>query len=427
MPELYRVEEARMEDGRHPRLSSESAGSETWVGASTAFAMSFVWQGAATRVVQGENQLRLLGDHCQSLGMKRILFLSSPSVAASKAGSAVVDFLGERIVARLDSIPPHSGEEAVANGVHLARNAAIDGVVALGGGSVSDTAKAILIVLAEGGDIADHANIFYPPDRYDQKILARPKLPLLVIPTTASAAEVTPGLGIRARNGHKLVFWDVNVVPRIIILDPEAYRETPVGVLASTGMNAFAHCVEGLYSRVRNPVSSALALHAARGLFHALPAMIAEPAVDRYRMTVMAGAHLSGHVIANARVGLHHAICHGLGSHGGLGHGEANAIMLPHVMRYNASVAGPELAQLAEAMGIDVRGKPEAQSALAAIDLVVDLQHHIGVPRRLRDLGFDRDKIAAIARMTLSDRGAYFNPRPAPPAEDIAAVIEAAW
>lgn len=416
-----------MEDGRHAKRASESAVPGSGTDALTAFAMPFVWQGAATRVLQGEDQLRMLCDQCQSLGMKRILFLSSPSVAASKAGSAVRDFLGERIVVRLASIPPHSGEEIVANGVKLAREAAIDGVVALGGGSVSDTAKAILIVLAEGGDIADHANIFYPPDRYDQKILAKPKLPLLVIPTTASAAEVTPGLGIRARDGHKLVFWDVNVVPQIIILDPEAYRETPTGVLASTGMNAFAHCVEGLYSRVRNPVSSALALHAVRGLFHALPAMIAEPAVDRYRMTVMVGAHLSGHVIANARVGLHHAICHGLGSHCGIEHGEANAIMLPHVMRYNASVAGPELALLAETMGADVRGKPEAQSALAAIDLVVDLQNRIGVATRLRDLGFDRNKIGAISRMTLSDRGAYFNPRPAPPADDIAAIIEAAW
>lgn len=416
-----------MDDSLQVRQPAESAASRQWADALSRYARPFVWQGTATRVLQGENLLCGLGDHCSDLGMKRILFISSPSVAASKAGAAVTAALGEMMIARFASVSPHSSEEVVALGVELAREAAIDGVVALGGGSVSDTAKAILIVLAEGGDIADHANVFYPPDRYDQKILSRAKLPLLVIPTTASAAEVTPGLGIRARDGHKLVFWDAHVVPRMIILDSQAYRETPARVLASTGMNAFAHCVEGLYSRVRNPVSSGLALHAARGLAHALPAMIAETDSDTSRTAVMAAAHLSGHVIANARVGLHHAICHGLGSHGGLGHGDANAIMLPHVMRYNASVAGPELAQLAEAMGADVRGKPEAQSALAAIGLVVDLQHRIGVPTRLRDLGFDRNRIGAIARMTLSDRGAYFNPRPAPPEDDIAAIIEAAW
>lgn len=416
-----------MDDSRHAR--GPAGGTQPCHGtdALAGFARPFAWQGTATRVLQGENLLRELGEHCSGLGMSRILLVSSPSVAAGRAGAAVAAALGGLIVARLASIPAHSSEDVVAAGVDLAREAAIDGVIALGGGSVSDTAKAILIVLAEGGDIADHANVFHPPDRYDQKILTRTKLPLLVVPTTASAAEVTPGLGIRARDGHKLVFWDPLVVPRVIILDPEAYGETPAGVLASTGMNAFAHCVEGLYSRVRNPVSSGLALHAARGLVQALPAMIADPDSGTCRTAVMAAAHLSGHVIANARVGLHHAICHGLGSHGGLGHGDANAVLLPHVMRYNASVAGPELAQLAQAMGAGDPAGSEAGNARAAIDLVVDLQHRIGVPTRLRDLGFDRGRIGAIARMTLSDRGAYFNPRPAPPQADIAAIIEAAW
>lgn len=382
----------------------------------------FVWQGAPSRVVMAPGSARDLGAEADRLDMKRIMLVSGRRTAASPRVGRAAEALGARVALRFCDVPAHSDEDLVMAGARAARDAEIDGLVAIGGGSASDTAKAISIVLAEGGDIADHANIFYPPDRYEQKVLPRPKLPLIAVPMTASAAEVTPGLGIRARDGHKLVFWDPNVVPRTILLDAELCLDMPVPVLASTAMNGFAHCVEGLYSRVGNPISSALALHGARLLVEALPAMVADPDDIEARGQVMAGAHLSGHVIANARVGLHHAICHGLGAIGGLSHGDANAIMLPHVMRYNAQAAASELALLAET--ICRRSGGDANDAIARVE---QLQHDAGVPTRLRDVGFDRRLTARIAEKTLSDRGAYFNPIVAPPAAHIEAVIEAAW
>lgn len=387
----------------------------------------FLWKGLPTKVVSGSGAVAAIEAEVAEEGMSRVLLVMGKRTAASSVGQLVRSLIGKRLRAVFDEVPPHSGEATVAAGVALARGEGIDGLVAVGGGSASDTAKAIAIVLAENGRIADHANVFHPPDRYVQQKLDQPKLPIIVVPTTASAAEVTPGLGIRAEDGHKLVFWDHNVVPRTIILDEEVVLGTPSGILASTAMNAFAHCVEGHYSRVGNPISSALALHAARMLATALPDMVREPAMAAHRGAVMAAAHLSGLVIANARVGLHHAICHGLGSYGGLSHGDANAIMLPHVMEYNSRVAAGALGAIAEAMGEDVRGLDAGQAAGKAIEAVRKLQHATGVPTRLRDVGFDRDRIAPIAAMTLSDRGSYFNPIVAPPQADIEAVIGAAW
>lgn len=387
----------------------------------------FEWRGVPTRVLMEAGAVARAGEEAAAAGMTRVMVVSGARTARSKTAERVREALGPRLAARFEAIPQHSSVATVAEGVARARAERIDGLVAFGGGSASDTAKAIAIVLGEGGSIADHANIFYPPDHYVQKVLKAPKLPIVIIPTTASAAEVTPGLGIKSETGKKLVFWDPVVVPRTIILDAEANLEVPAAVMASTGMNAFAHCVEGLYSRTRNPVSEALALAAAARLAHAIPAMVADPASREARAEVLIGAHLSGHVIANARVGLHHAMCHGIGSHGGLSHGDANAIMLPHVLRYNRRAVIPELAALAAAMGEDVRGLSAEVAADRAIAAVERLQERARVPRRLRDAGFDRAKIAAIATMTLSDRGAYFNPIPAPPAADIERLMQEAW
>lgn len=387
----------------------------------------FEWRGTPTRVLMEAGAIARAGDEAAAAGMTRVMLVSGARTASSRTAERVREALGARLVARFEAIPQHSSVATVVDGVACARAERIDGLVAFGGGSASDTAKAIAIVLGEGGSITDHANIFYPPDHYVQKVLKAPKLPLVIIPTTASAAEVTPGLGIKSETGKKLVFWDPGVVPRTIILDAEANLEVPAAVMASTGMNAFAHCVEGLYSRTRNPISEALALAAAARLAHAIPAMVAEPASREARAEVLVGAHLSGHVIANARVGLHHAMCHGIGSHGGLSHGDANAIMLPHVLRYNRRAVIPELAALAGAMGEDVRGLTAEAAADRAIAAVERLQERAKVPRRLREAGFDNAKIGAIATMTLSDRGAYFNPIPAPPAADIERLMQEAW
>jgi alcohol dehydrogenase len=369
---------------------------------------------------------KLVGE-VRALGASRALVVCGGNTRRSRLFARVTEQLGDLWVATFDQVVEHSSTRLVTEGAERAREAEIDALVAVGGGSASDTAKAVAILLAEGGRIEDHASRFEPPDRFFSRELHRPKLPVIAIPTTASAAEVTPGLGIRASDGTKLLFWDIKLASRVILLDPVANLEVPVALMASTAMNGFAHCAEGLYSRLRNPISEGLALQGARLFAKAVPAMVAEPDNPDHRGQVLAAAALSGMVISNARVGIHHAVCHCLGALGGLSHGVANAIMLPHALRYNVDVAAGELRGLAEALGVPVAGKSDAFAAEAAIDAVRELQRKAKVPNRLRDTGLDRNLLPRIAEHTLLDRGLFFNPKRTATSEPVLRLLEGAW
>ncbi|MDB5857241.1 MAG: NAD-dependent alcohol dehydrogenase [Ramlibacter sp.] len=386
----------------------------------------FQFLSARSKLVCRPGAIAALPEEVQAIGARRLLLVSGGRSGQGAAARAVRAALGSLIAAEWSEIPQHSGVDTVAALAALAHEQRIDGFVAIGGGSASDSAKAAAILLAEGGTLADHANVFHPPDRYVQKVLHAPKLPIIAVPTTLSAAEVTPGLGIRDRDGHKLVFWDPGVVPRLIVLDAAATADVPASLFASTGMNALAHCIEGMYSRVRNPISEGLALQGIRLLRTALPRVVAQPGDEAAREQALVGAYLSGLVISNARVGIHHGVCHGLGSLGGLPHGVANSILLPHAMRFNREAASEHLALAAQALGADTRGLAPLQAADAAIAAVEALQLAIGVPRQLGAAGLERALLPQLARGAMSDRGLYFNPRLATEAE-VLALLEAAW
>jgi alcohol dehydrogenase len=303
--------------------------------------------------------------------------------------------------------------------MELARAHRADGFVAVGGGSVSDTAKAAALWLAEGGRLEDHASRFTPPDTLVMPPLRAPKLPIAAVPCTASGAEVTPSIGVRTDDGRKLLFSDLNVASRLVVIDPAANTAVPASLMLSTGMNGLAHCIEGLYSRVRTPITTALALHAI-GLFaDALPRVARAPESIDARAALLAAAHLSGLVLMNARTCLHHAICHALGAVTGVPHGQANAVVLPHAMAYNASAAPEAMAGIAGAWG--------APHAADPVDLVRKLQTDVGVPTRLRDIGVQRSALGDVAQKVMGERGVYFNPRTVSGPAEIAALLERAW
>jgi alcohol dehydrogenase class IV len=384
-----------------------------------------------TKLVCKPGAISTLAQEAAALGVRRLMLVCGTRSARSLAAQRAREALGPLLVDEWAGIPAHSSTNDVARMASRARERGIDGFVTVGGGSASDSAKAAAILLAEGGDLVDHANVFTPPDHYEQKILRAPKLPILAVPTTLSAAEMTPGLGVRDEAGHKHVFWDQGVVPRVIILDPCAIADVPTPVLTTTGMNALAHCIEGMYSKVRNPVSEALALQGMRHLRKALPALARAAQGDASGRQAalehaLTGAALSGLVISNARVGIHHGICHGLGALGGLSHGVANSVLLPHAMRFNLEAATDQLALAAPPLGIDTSGMSPADAARASIGAVLTLQSEAGVPTRLRDTGLDRGLLRRLAGAAMSDRGLYFNPRLATESE-VLALLESAW
>jgi alcohol dehydrogenase class IV len=381
---------------------------------------AFVQRSPALKLIVREGVLAALPAELKLLGVQRPLVLSSRSTRQSAQYAELLQTLGGLSVLEGEPVPAHSSVSLVERLVLQAQQASIDGLIALGGGSVSDTAKAVALLLAEGGQLADHASRFTPPSTLHIPVLRQAKLPVVAIPTTASGAEVTPSLGVRDDTGRKLLFSDVQLASRLVLIDPLANVQVPAALMLSTGMNGLAHCIEGLYSMERAPLARTLALDAIPRFFSALPAVQREPHNPEHRLALMYAAHLSGLVLVHARTCLHHAICHAIGSVCGVGHGDANSVMLPHVLTFHAE-------QTADALALAARTIHVGNTSADFIAALQHLQQSIQSPARLRDIGVAHVDLDRIATKTMGERGLYFNPRAVRDVAEIRALLEAAY
>lgn len=385
---------------------------------------SFVHQSLRTRVVAKPGAADELGSELAKLGCRRPLLLCSGRTARGVLAEKARKSLHGLSFLEMTDIPPHSSLLVVDAAARLTRERAADALVAIGGGSVSDTAKATALLLAEGGPLERHASRFIPPDTVITPDLTGAKLPILSIPLTASGAEVTPSLGIRTAEGTKLLFWDAQLASRVILLDPVANLEVPAAVMLSTAMNGLAHCIEGLYSKARSPMSSILALDGVVRFDRAMRHVARSPDSSEARAELLLAAHISGMVLATARSCLHHAICHVVGATSGAAHGAVNSAVLPHAVRFNAPFAENLLAEVAQRLGLAfVSG--HAGEALAG--WIEELQRVTGVPSRLRDLGIVHDGLHALAGKVMHERGLAYNPRPVAGAGELESILAAAW
>lgn len=376
-----------------------------------------------SKLVFGEGAISRLASELQELGVQRPVLVAGTRTAATRVYAQTRAALAGLAIAEQTGMPEHSPLEHVRRLRELARSHGADGFVAVGGGSASDACKAAALWLAEGGELAQHGTRFVPPDQLHAPAVPAPKLPLIAIPTTLSGAEVTGGGSVRTPDGRKIVLVDPKLCARLIVIDPIASLEVPAPIFLASGMNGLAHCIEGYYSRVRTPITSALALEAMRLFMEALPAVAHDPGSVQARSQALVAAHLAGQVLVNARSCIHHATCHLLGAVAGLSHGDANSIVLPHAMEFNCAdpAAKADLAECALALGAS-----EATAA-AAVERVRWLQKAIGVPTRLRDRGMPHELLAQVAVGVMAEKGLYVNPRRVTQAQDVMPMLEAAW
>lgn len=386
--------------------------------------MAFVHQSLRTRVVARPGALADIAAELTKLGCRRPMLLTSRRMAATSAYAELRQALKDLAFLETRDIPAHSSVPTVQQIAEVVSAQRVDALVALGGGSVSDTAKAVALLVAEGGPLANLATTFIPPSTVLVPPLNQPKLPIVSIAMSASGAEVTPSLGIRTDEGGKLLFWDSQLASRVILLDPQANLVMPAAVMLSTGMNGLAHCIEGLYSKSRSPISTVLALDGIQRFDRALRHVAQAPDSWAARAEILLAAHVSGMVLASARSCLHHAVCHVLGATFGVAHGEVNAVILPHAVAFNAPCASRELSAAAQAFGIHA---DEHDAAPALVAHLRALQREIGVPTTLRELGVDRAALGAVARKVMHERGLAYNPRPVNDPAEIEAMLMAAW
>jgi alcohol dehydrogenase len=374
-----------------------------------------------TKVVFGHRSLGELPSELDGLGVSRVLVVTD-AVLASKTDlvARVEKTLGRRFAGVYADVVPDSGVGIVDRGAEKAKELRADGIVSIGGGSSIDTAKGIAIVHTLGGSLRDHQGF---------QGLSAPTTPHVAIPTTAgTGSEVTKAAIIKDETAHqKLIFGDFHIYPRVAILDPELTFGMPPPITAGTGLDALTHAIESLHAMQAEPIADALALHAIRLIVRHLPKVMKESqsVVDRGQMLL--AATMAGMAFDNAQVGLVHAIAHTVGARHGVHHGTANAIALPHVLRFNADVAAEAYREAGTAMGVDTNGLSDEAAVDAVAKAIERLVAGVGLPTRYRDVKVPEADLAMIAELALSDGAIVYNPKPVTEAQDVLRVLRAAF
>jgi alcohol dehydrogenase class IV len=376
------------------------------------------------RIVSGPGSIAKLPEEIERLGGTRALLVISPSVAKTFLLERIKSGLGGKCVAVFDEVKPHSPTDSIVKAVERAREARIDVLVSVGGGSAIDSAKGVAALLAEGGSLPRYGVRFTPPDKKEVPPMPAPKLPHIAIPTTLSGGEYSYSAGV-TEGGKKYIVADPKLAPRTVLLDPEAAATAPGRLLAASGMNALAHCVEAIYSTETQPLTDAYCLRAVGLIARYLPRAVANSRDMEALSYVQVAACLSGMGVYSAWTGIHHAVVHVIGGRYKAPHAEIHALMLPYAMRWNLDATVDAHARMAREIGIE--GGDEKSLAAAVPEHVFALNQRMGLPLRLRELGVPRDGLRQLAGDALNDYSIHTNPKPVTAAEQVLEVLEQAW
>jgi alcohol dehydrogenase len=344
----------------------------------------------------------------RNYGFRKALIVTDVGLAKAGVAGKVADLLALQDIASVifDGAKPNPSTANVESGLGLLRESRCDFVVSLGGGSPHDCAKGIALCATNGGQIRDYEGV----DRS-----AKPQLPLIAINTTAgTASEMTRFCIITDESRHvKMAIVDRNVTPLMSVNDPALMVAMPKGLTAATGMDALTHAVEAYVSTAASPITDACALKAITLISNNLRLAVRDGHDLAARENMAYAQFLAGMAFNNASLGFVHAMAHQLGGFYDLPHGVCNAVLLPHVQSFNASVCATRLTDVGRAMGVDtLRSSPE-EGAQAAIAAIVSLARDVEIPAGLRGLGMRLDDVPVLAANALKDACGLTNPRAA--------------
>ncbi|WP_435946791.1 lactaldehyde reductase [Dryocola sp. BD586] len=305
-----------------------------------------------------------------------------------------------------DEVYPNPTEELVQKGFAAYQAAGCDYIIAFGGGSPIDTAKAIKILTANPGPSTAYSGV--------GKVV-HAGVPLVAINTTAgTAAEMTSNaVIIDSRRQVKEVIIDSNIIPDIAVDDASVMLDIPASVTAATGMDALTHAIEAYVSVGAHPLTDANALEAIRLISRWLPEAVDNGRNLEAREQMAFGQYLAGMAFNSAGLGLVHALAHQPGATHNLPHGVCNAILLPVIEAFNRPQAVARFARVADAMGVDIQDMSEARASLKAIEAIRALSTRVGIPSGFSQLGVKKSDIEGWLDKALADPCAPCNPRTA--------------
>ncbi len=383
----------------------------------------------SVKILSGKKALENIPFELKNLQAKRPIILTDKTLSKIGLIDIVLNALrgSDIIIGTIyDEVPPDSSISIVNEIAAIYRKQSCDSIIAIGGGSVIDTAKGLNILITEDTD--DLMNVM------GAEVLTKKQQPFIVIPTTAgTGSEATLVAVIANHLKHvKMEFISYHLLPDVAVLDPRMTISLPSRVTAATGMDAIVHAIEAYTSIQKNPLSDAYATSAINLISEFLPKVMTDGKNEENRLAMANASLMAGISFSNAMVGLIHAIGHALGGVSRVPHGEAMAILLPFGMTYNMKKAAPLYAELLLPLaGSEIyAATPKENRAVKSIETINNLLNYLhdeaGLPIRLQEVGVSKEDFDKIAKTALNDGAILFNQEEAS-YEDILHILEQAY
>ncbi|OCG07726.1 lactaldehyde reductase [Gilliamella sp. wkB178] len=355
----------------------------------------------------GAGSISHIVDEVKKRGFKKALVVTDKDLIKFKVATKVTDLLDKNGLKYqiFDEVMPNPTIGVVKKGVEVFKQSGADYLIAIGGGSPQDTAKAIGIIInnPEFADVRSLEGV--APTK-------KPAVPTIAIPTTAgTAAEVTINYVITdEEKKRKFVCVDPHDIPAVAIIDSDMMASMPASLKAATGVDALTHAIEGYITKGAWELSDMFHLKAIEVISRSLRDSVKGIAKGGEDMAL--GQYIAGMGFSNVGLGLVHGMAHPLGAFYGTPHGVANAVLLPHIMAYNAEFTADKYRDIAKAMGVQGTETMSTQAARkAAVDAVKQLNKDVGIPATLKEIGVKQEDIAALAQAAFDDVCTGGNPR----------------
>ncbi|MGG1653225.1 iron-containing alcohol dehydrogenase [Paenibacillus sp. NRS-1780] len=355
--------------------------------------------------LMGIGCLRDLGPMLQEKGFMKALIVTDKWLRRNGITDRVIAVLEQHGIPYIvyDGVQPNPTCDNVHEGVKVFQDNGCDVLVSVGGGSPQDAAKAIGIIVTNGGHISEYEGV------HKSK---RPSVPIVAVNTTAgTSSEVTINYVITdEKRKVKMVMVDKNSLASISVNDPELMMGKPAELTAATGMDALTHAIEALVTPGAYPVTDATALAAVELIFRYLPDAVENGQNIEAREKLVYAVFLGGMAFNNAGLGYVHAMAHQLGGVYDLPHGVCNAMLLPYVQEANAKHVPRKFRPIAQAIGFSVRGRTDEECAEFVVDAIRGLAQEVGIPKRLSELGVTDPDLNLLADNAMKDACAPSNP-----------------
>ena len=356
----------------------------------------------------GPGARKELPEVIKRLGKTKALIVTDAGLVKFGVAKMVTDVLDEAAIPYeiFSDVKPNPTVTNVKNGIEAYKKSGADFIIAIGGGSSIDTAKAVGIVInnPEFSDIVSLEGCAPTKNK---------SVPIVALPTTAgTAAETTINYVIIDEvNQKKMVCVDPNDIPAVAIVDAELMYSLPASLTAATGMDALTHAIEGYITKGAWALSDMFEIEAIRMISRNLPTAVAEPSNAVARDAMAVAQYVAGMAFSNVGLGLVHGMAHPLGSLFDIPHGVANALLLPTIMEWNMPACLDKYPAIAEAMGVDISDMTREEAAQAACDAVKALSIKVGIPQHLSEIGIKESDIDTLSEQAIADVCTPGNPR----------------